>query len=252
LLSYAGIFSKHMAEQEVIKHTKKVYKIWTSDEHSFWHKVKEFFLEIVIIVFAVSLSIWFHEWSEHNHQQKEVKEFLIGLRNDLQHDIKEMEQDKASFYLSRNAFNYIFSSRYGQTLRQDSLTKHRNWMFNHTGLNVNNGRYEGFKSAGKIGNIEDRVLQNDILDLYQEDVKALVAYTDYYTSLKMRLSDYYNTNVHRTSDTTNNTTVVLASDQVRNLSQDLKNVRGIVELYDRCINKSREIIRKIDEDYKQD
>jgi hypothetical protein len=238
-----------MAEQEVIKHTKKVYQIWTSDEHSLWHKIKEFFLEIFIIVFAVSLSIWFHEWSEHKHQQKEVKEFLIGLRGDLQHDIKEMEQDKASFYLSRNAFNYIFSIKYGQTLNQDSLQNHIGWMFNHTGLNVNGGRYEGFKSAGKIGNIEDRVLQNDILDLYQEDVKALIGNTDYYTGLKEKLSDFYNSNVQRSSDSTNNATTVLASNQVRNLSQDLKNIRSIIDRYDVCINKSKKIIRQIDQDY---
>src|SRR4051812_19152197 len=47
-----------MAELEVVKHTKKVYKIWNSKEHSFWHKAKEFLIEIFIIVFAVSLSIW--------------------------------------------------------------------------------------------------------------------------------------------------------------------------------------------------
>ena len=46
-----------MAEQEVIKHTKQVYKIWTSKTHSFWHKLKEFAIEIVIIVFAVGMTV---------------------------------------------------------------------------------------------------------------------------------------------------------------------------------------------------
>jgi len=33
-----------MAEQEVAKHTKKIYKIWNSKnkEHSLWHKTKIF------------------------------------------------------------------------------------------------------------------------------------------------------------------------------------------------------------------
>ena len=61
-----------MAEEEVAKHTKKIYSIWNSKEHSFLHKLQEFFLEILIIVFAVTLSIWFHSWSEHKHEQKEV------------------------------------------------------------------------------------------------------------------------------------------------------------------------------------
>lgn len=238
-----------MAEQEVIKHTKKVYKIWTSDEHSLWHKIKEFFLEIFIIVFAVSLSIWLHQWSEHNHQQKEVKEFLMGLRGDLGHDINEMEQDKYAFIKSHQAFNYIFTIKYALKLDQDSLKKHQGWMFNSVGLNPNSGRYEGFKSAGKIGTIEDLELQNDILSLYQEDITALILYTNYYTGVKFKLGDYYNNHIRRLSDSTNNAATVLASDEVRNLSQDLKNVDVIISRYDACIHRSKKIIHQIDKKY---
>ena len=71
-----------MAEQEVIKHTKKVYKIWGSKEHSFRQKVKEFFVEVFIIVFVITLSIWFHNRSEHSKEQEEVKHFLLGLKSD--------------------------------------------------------------------------------------------------------------------------------------------------------------------------
>jgi len=36
-----------MADQEVIKHVKKTHQILTSKEHSLWHKVGEFILEII-------------------------------------------------------------------------------------------------------------------------------------------------------------------------------------------------------------
>jgi len=39
-----------MAEQEVIKHTKKIVETVKSNKHSFWDKVKEFITEIFIIV----------------------------------------------------------------------------------------------------------------------------------------------------------------------------------------------------------
>ena len=96
-----------MAEEEIAKHTKKAYKIWNSKEHGFWHKTKEFFIEILIIVFSITISIWLHDKSEHGHQQKEVKEFLLGLREDLLADIKEMNDDKASYLNQGKAFNYI-------------------------------------------------------------------------------------------------------------------------------------------------
>jgi hypothetical protein len=58
-----------MADQEIVKHTKKIYKVWHSKEHTFMQKFKEFLLEIFIIVFAVTLSIWFHNWSEHRFKR---------------------------------------------------------------------------------------------------------------------------------------------------------------------------------------
>jgi hypothetical protein len=48
------------------------------------------------------------------------------------------------------------------------------FFFNLTGLIPNNGRLEGFKSSGKIGNTKDKVLQNNIMDLYQEDIPSLI------------------------------------------------------------------------------
>jgi hypothetical protein len=46
----------------------------------------------MIIIFAVTISIWFHNLSEHKHQQEEVKQFLEGLKSDLTRDIKEMKK----------------------------------------------------------------------------------------------------------------------------------------------------------------
>ncbi len=70
-----------MAEDEIIKHTKKIYKTWFNKEFPFWHKISEFLIEILIIVFAVTISIWFHNLSEHKHQQEDVKQFLVGFKS---------------------------------------------------------------------------------------------------------------------------------------------------------------------------
>ena len=64
-------------QDEVLKHTEKIYKIAKNSEHSIWKRVKEILIEIFIIVFAVTLSIWFHNWSEHENQRAEAKDFLI-------------------------------------------------------------------------------------------------------------------------------------------------------------------------------
>ena len=63
-------------QDEVSKHTKKIFKTMSNKKYSMPEKLKEISIEILIIVFAVTLSIKLHEWSEHRHQQKEVKEFF--------------------------------------------------------------------------------------------------------------------------------------------------------------------------------
>ncbi|MFT3909333.1 MAG: hypothetical protein QM737_07915 [Ferruginibacter sp.] len=238
-----------MAEQEVIKHTKAVYKVWNSKEHSFWHKLKEFLLEIFIIVFAISVSLWFHNRSEHQHQQKDVKEFLLGLKADLQSDIKEMQSDKSSYLNQKAAFSYISKLKMGEPMNVDSLRKHYTWVFNTTGLNPNDGRFEGFKASGKIGTIEDRLLQNDIMDLYQENIPSLLSSTNAYVLKKNALFTYVEQNRKRVNDSTTNLIEVLNSEVVHNLCGSLTFTSEITGRYDSAIAKMEKIIAGINKEY---
>ena len=86
-----------MAEQEVIKHTKKVIQTAGDHEKGWKHKLKEIILEVLIIVFAVTLSISLHNWSEKRHDRHEEHAFLEGLRKDLKNDIVEMQDDSIAY-----------------------------------------------------------------------------------------------------------------------------------------------------------
>jgi len=238
-----------MAEQEVIKHTKKIYKIWSSKEHSFWHKVREFFVEIFIIVFAVTLSIWLHERSEHAHQQEEVKEFLLGIRADFLSDIREMKEDKQSYLNQGTIFKYIHSVKVGQNVSADSISKYHNYLFNTTRLNQNSGRFEGFKASGKIGLIEDEAIQNDIMDLYQESIPSLLLSTDGYIDRKNAFFAFQIKNEKRLTDSTTNFLSLLATDEAHNLSYILSGTGEIRERYDVCIDKMNKIVANIDKKY---
>src|ERR1700682_3819410 len=109
-----------MAEEEIVKHTKKIYKTWFNKELSIWHKISEFLIEIIIIVFAVTISIWFHNLSEHKHQQEEVKQFLGGLKSDLCQDINEMNNDKQSFLKQQRIFTYLVKLRKSEKPNKDT------------------------------------------------------------------------------------------------------------------------------------
>jgi len=79
-----------MAELEVAKHGKNVVHLMAKKEHALSHRLREIAVEIAIIVFAVSMSIWLHGLSEHHHQQQEVRSFLVGLKGDLEGDVKAL------------------------------------------------------------------------------------------------------------------------------------------------------------------
>jgi len=240
-----------MAEQEIVKHTKKVYKTWTDKELSFWHKVKEFLIEVFIIVFAISLSIWFHNSSEHAHQQEEVKQFLLGLKGDLSNDMVEMKDDKGSYKKQGYIFDYISRLKVNEQLSPDSVDKYYGSIFNTTALNPNNGRFEGFKSSGKIGLIENEELQNDIMDLYQENVVSLLASTARYLDNKNHLFDYVMKNRRRLTDSTTDLSAMLLQDEGRNICTMLRDPSELLSRYDSCINKANKIIQQINKEYDQ-
>ena len=237
-----------MAEQEVIKHTKKIFGIWAT-KSSFLHKLSEFIAEIFIIVFAITLSIYFHDRSELRHRRHEAKEFLFGLRQDLKTDIEEMNNDKNSYQHSGRIFWYITSRKLNESLNPDTIDKYSNWIFNTTGLIANSGRFEGFKSSGKMGTIENKELQDYIMDLYQEDIPSLIVTTNDYTAKKQRLFEYLEANRKRITDSTTNLVGLLASDPAFNICRSLTFVSQILSRYDTCINKMKAIINDINRDY---
>lgn len=96
-------------QEEINKHTKKIYKAMKNQKHTLSEKVKEIIIEIFIIVFAVSLSIWLHSWSEHRHEQKEANKFLKELKEDLSADIKLLEENKNTATMLNNNYKFMLS-----------------------------------------------------------------------------------------------------------------------------------------------
>lgn len=176
-------------QEEVQKHTQRIYKAAKNKEHSLGDKVKEILIEIFIIVFAVTLSISLHSWSEHKHQQEEVKVFLENLKNDLQNDVKSIDIEKEAYKKSNIDYEKILALTPHQL---DSIYKSKNKVefpiYSH-GPKMNIGNFEGFKSSGKIGYIEDEKLKQKILNYYQIYVPAINEVDKYYNDFLFKCFD---------------------------------------------------------------
>lgn len=237
-----------MAELEVAKSTKKIIETVKEKEHNSWHKIKEVALEIAVIVFAVTLSIAFHNWSENRHEQHEVHSFLKGVRIDLQKDMAEMKEDIEAYKNQKRAFNYLGGIPKSKLANSDSLQHYAPYFYNFTGYGGNTGRYEGFKSSGKIGFIENDELQNNILDLYEEKIPLLSISTDFYKTQKLKFSEYITENT--VDYPSGNLTKVMASNPIKNRSQIyLASVNQIISNYESCIKQMEEIVKIIDHEH---
>lgn len=177
-------------QDEIIKHGKKIVKTASNPAHRLSEKIKEIGVEIGIIVFAVSLSIWLHSWSEQRHQQQEVKTFLKGLKTDLDQDIQLLEDNKKA--ISNLGDNFRFLLMFNKTANgkaQDSIVSSR-LFFDMRSTHANIGRYEGFKSSGKIGNITNEDLKQRILVFYEQTLPDLTYGENYVNGLEDKMLNW--------------------------------------------------------------
>jgi len=177
-------------QEEVAKHTKKLYQAVTKPGHTVFEKLKEIAIEIFIIVFAVTLSIWLHSWSDHRHEQKEVREFLKGLRDDLTKDTAMLKAKRAT--VARLDFGYRSLSALPGTPAADTISDKKISGYLDVDISVLRpaiGRYEGFKSSGKMETIEDDSLKQSMLKYYEQRMPDIIYGENFVNSIQLKLLD---------------------------------------------------------------
>jgi len=237
-----------MAEDEIIKkHTKAVYKAYKDPEKDWKHKLKDILLEIAIIVFAVSISIWFHNWSEDMKDRGAEKEFLMGLKTDLAADIKEMDGDRASLKKEMVAVSYFQRVGGGEAVNEDSLKKNFWIFFAATQINPRVARYETLKGSGKLDIISNKKLLYDITDLYQKDFPQIFRMNQTVNSLVSDKIDVFiedNVNLAASGNILN-AQDLLRKSKMRILLLQCGGMANSVNAYNIAISKSNDIIKEI-------
>lgn len=232
-------------QDEVTKHTRKIYKTMKNRRKSFVEKAKEVFVEVFIIVFSVTLSIWLHSWSQHRHQQKETAEFLTDLKDDLNKDIEDMTTQKDK--REKTIMQYKELSNY--TKKQiDSLSAAKasiNFPLDLTIRKSNNGNYEGFRSSGKIGYLENKKLKKLILEYYQDAMPSLEMVENYYNE-RVNKTEGLITGSRRKQD------VFLDPVVKTSLNIALQIAENNIAAYKEITKQAQDIIVEIDKEQKQE
>jgi hypothetical protein len=233
-------------QDEILKHTRKIYSEVKNPKHTFKEKAKEIIIEILIIVFAVTLSIWLHSWSEEIHQQKEAQTFLLGLKEDLKNDISNLEGTKKTLDETQQQMNFVLRLTPEKIDSINANHQQINSGTNFINTITNTGRYEGFKSSGKINTIENENLRNKILSYYQQTIPQIALIENSYEKLSSRYVDIL---MDGKEDEDINTT--LLKKKTRIILSSINNfTKHNQKSYQDAIKNAYEIINQIDKENK--
>lgn len=236
-----------MAVQEIAKHTKNVVNLARS-EQGVSHKLREIALEIFIIVFAVTLSFWLHGLGEHQHEQAQVRSFLLGLKQDIRSDIEQVEGIVRSHREFDQAYRYLaeldpaappdvarFDAAYEKIPANSFLVPQVS-------------RYDSFKSSGKLINIEDQDLLQKIGSLYQFDIQKASLSFGGWSRQHGRLVSYLDDKTDE-DDSRASRYRALTSQKGKRLLARMQTYPQLYERYDTIVRKGKAIIRAIDKAY---
>jgi len=169
-------------EEKIVEHVKEAVHTLADKKKSWKAKIGSFLWEILVIVIAVNLTIWFHNWNDKRQEQSQVKDFLIDTRESLIQDtvdvrryIDRMTNDQLVYYDS------VLSQINRKKIDAQYIDWHYNLLHNSYDIGFNYGIYQSFSSANNLRLIENRKLLSDIISLY----------TFYFPALESNIKDQY-------------------------------------------------------------
>jgi len=131
-----------MSSHEVIKHSRKIFGAVKNKNTGLSHKFGEIFIEILIIVFAISLSLFLERWREKSQDHQLEKNFLIGLKGDLQADLKEMQNTSVRAVSMTEGAKYFLKPEKQISWSPDSIKFYAGKLFHNVYFFPNANRYE--------------------------------------------------------------------------------------------------------------
>jgi len=165
-----------MAEEEKIReHALNALQALTDRKKGWREKLKDFFWEMFIIILAVNITLWFHNWSEKRHERELEKNFLIGTKGDLDQVKHDMEINLSSTQPILDYYDSVWVQMNEHRIDKAFIDTHSENLMNTNYFNYNNSRFESFKSSGYLRLIGNDSLSFDITTLYTVLLPAQVS-----------------------------------------------------------------------------
>jgi len=234
-------------EHEIIGHANKALKILKHPEKTFWEKAKEIVIEILIIVFAVTFAAYIERTREHAKEQSEAREFLLGFKNDLKNEIQHLNESKNALDAMQKDYRAILALKAKEV---DSLKKNHitsSFYIPRFDSHPVTGRYDGFKSSGRIQTIENDSLRNAILTLQEQDLPFIQFSEGVFNGNQKRLEDLLLEGTDTESSKSKDAVQLLTSARGRFIIDFAMNYStAVIKGYDNAIKDSEKVIARIE------
>lgn len=148
-------------------------------------------LDIFVIVFSITISIWFNNLNENRKANNEAEFFLTELKIDLNNDIKILESNLVSFENYKQNIQFLININ--DSIDDGDIGPRTTFSFGNKHFNT--ARYDGFVSSGKIGSIADEDLKVKILTYYQKTIPELVDNTEFVKYLTLETLSNFDDNL---------------------------------------------------------
>jgi hypothetical protein len=159
-----------MSEEKIIQHSAKALHTLQQKDQGWVKKLKEFFVDILIIVFAVSITLVLHNWNDERHEHRMEREFLAGIKSDLDSAAADINDNIKGFQPTIDYFFNIRQQLATNKIDPAYIDSNSYQLGNTHYLVFDMGRFEGFKSSGYLRLIENKTLLKHLMSLYTVEI----------------------------------------------------------------------------------
>ncbi len=183
-----------MSEEKIIKHTEAAVHLITNKEKTWRKKIAELAEEAAIIIFAVSITLAFHNWNDWRNERKMEKEFLTGIRGDLKNETINLDYAVTDLNATAKYYDTVWQQIITHKVDAAYVDTNSGQLLNTVYFEFDNGRFEGFKSSGYLRLIENQTLLKHITSLYTTEMPFQVNADEYiYGSRRTDYNTYIGT-----------------------------------------------------------
>ncbi|KAA3609978.1 MAG: hypothetical protein D8M58_07950 [Calditrichaeota bacterium] len=140
------------------------------------HKLPEYFLEFIIIVFGISLSFMLNEWRKERDNNKAEIEALQAIHDDLVVDSTTIFNEAKTIQDYSGYYRYFLQNVNNKKANPDSIKNALNYFANYSTFEIRNVHFQQLQATGQLKLISNKKVLTEIINIYANQYSHIKEY----------------------------------------------------------------------------